>query len=97
MFGLIVSDPVAHPERRQQLQELLYQLDLPLSGFTTQPSALPWQDRAAFLRAASAALLRPGTPLPMEGLLHQLPGHPLPANVLRRHLFLQLSLLLSLY
>lgn len=95
MFGLIISDPDCNSARRSALCTLLHDLDLPFSGFTELPaphvpSFLP---RAAFLRAASTALLQPGQPLPMAGLLTHLQGDPLPANVLRRHLLLQRSLM----
>lgn len=96
MFGLIVSDPQHAPIRREALSALLYSLDIPLAGFTDAPAPLFPADmpRPAFLRTASAALLTPGQPIPLEGLLTHLPtSDPLPGNVLRRYLFLQLSLL----
>ena len=96
MFGLIVSDPACDTARREALSRLLHDYDLPLTGFTDAPAPRFRKDmsRAAFLRTASAALLIPGEALPMDALLTHLPGgDPLPANVLRRHLLLQLSLL----
>lgn len=96
MFGLIVSDPSCDTARREKLSSLLYELDLPLSAFTGKPAALFPADmsRAAFLRTASAALLQPGQTLPLDGLLtHLSTPDPLPANVLRKYLFLQASLL----
>ena len=95
MFGLIVSDPALDPSLRDSLAKLLHDYDLPLSGWTQAPAPLfcPGMSRASFLRAASAALLQPGQPLPAEGLMRFLGADPLPANVLRRHLFLQLSLM----
>ena len=96
MFGLIVFDPQHDPEHRTALSTLLDSLDIPLSGFTDAPAPLFVSDmtRAAFLRTASAALLQPGQPLPMEALLtHLSPTDPLQGNVLRRYLFLQFSLL----
>ncbi len=96
MFGLIVSDPSRDSARRAQLEALLHSLDLPLTAFTNSPAPLfaAEMSRPEFLRTASAALLMPGQPLPMDGLLaHLNSGDPLPANVLRRYLFLQFSLL----
>lgn len=96
MFGLIISDPSQNTTRRATLSARLYALDLPLSGFTEDAASLFPADmpRNAFLRAASAALLQPGQPLPLEGLMSHLQGpDPLPANVLRKYLFLQASLL----
>ena len=96
MFGLMISDPARDASRRAALRELLHALDLPLSAFTEAPAPLFPADtpRAAFLRTASAALLQPGQPLPLDGLLtHLSTPDPLPGNVLRRYLFLQLSLL----
>lgn len=96
MFGLIISDPSQNTARRAALSARLYALDLPLFGFTEDAASLFPADmpRNAFLRAASAALLQPGQPLPLEGLMRHLQGSdPLPANVLRKYLFLQSSLL----
>lgn len=96
MFGLIISDPACDATRRAALCGLLHALDLPLSAFTEAPAPLFPADMpcAAFLRTASAALLQPGQPIPMDALLtHLSTPDPLPANVLRRYLFLQLSLL----
>lgn len=96
MFGLIISDPSQNTARRAALSARLYELDLPLSGCTEDAASLFPADmpRNAFLRAASAALLQPGQPLPLEGLMSHLQGpDPLPANVLRKYLFLQASLL----
>lgn len=96
MFGLIVSDPLHDSARREALSDLLHSLDIPLAGFTDDPAPLFPADmsRAAFLRTASAALLQPGQPLPLGGLLtHLSTPEPLPGNVIRRYLFLQFSLL----
>lgn len=96
MFGLIVSDPHQDHARREALASLLYSLDIPLTGFIVAPAPLFDADmpRAAFLRTASAVLLQPGQPIPLEGLLNHLSTPaPLPGNVLRRYLFLQYSLL----
>lgn len=96
MFGLIVSDPQQDLHRRDALAALLHSLDIPLTGFTADDTALFTADmsRGAFLRRASAALLQPGQPLPLEGLMTHLTGSdPLPGNVVRRYVFLQLSLL----
>lgn len=95
MFGLIVSDPTRDFEHRSKLVALLEQLDIPLTGFTDAPASLfsDGMSRTAFLRAASAALLQPGQALPMEALLTNLAGDAQPGNVIRRYLFLQLSLL----
>ena len=95
MFGLIVSDPARDTARRGQLRALLHTLDLPFSAFTEAdaPRFSPDMSRAAFLRTASCALLIPGEPLPLALLLtHLSTPDPLPANVLRRHLFLHWSL-----
>lgn len=95
MSGLIVSDPARCDTQRERLSALLHSLDLPLTAFTEEPAALfsPALQRPAFLRTASAALLQPGQPLPIDDLLTHLSSpDPLPANVLRRYLFLQLSL-----
>lgn len=96
MFGLIISDPRKNTAQRAALSARLYALDLPLFGFTETPAALFTTDMAqhAFLRTASAALLQPGQPLPLEEMLHHLSSpDPLSANVLRKYLFLQASLM----
>lgn len=96
MFGLIVSDPQHDAARRLALSALLRDLDIPLTDFTDKPAPLFTADmsRAAFLRTASAALLQPGQPLPLESLMtHLSTPDPLPGNVIRRYLFLQYSLL----
>lgn len=96
MFGLIVSDPLQDHPRREALTSLLYALDIPLAGFTDAPAPMFCANmpRAAFLRTASAALLQPGQPLPLDGLLtHLSTSDPLPGNVIRRYLFLQFSLM----
>lgn len=96
MFGLIISDPARDTARRKELEALLYALDLPAHSFTEANAPLfqPGMARAAFLRQASAALLWPGQAIPMDLLLQHLNGtNPLPGNVIRRYLFLQLSLL----
>lgn len=96
MFGLIVSDPACNAARRCELSALLYSLDIPLSSFTEAPATLFSESmpRATFLRTASCALLQPGQPLPLDGLMtHLAAADPLSANVLRRYLFLQISLL----
>jgi len=90
MPGLYVSG-ADHPEA---LSALLYDFDLPLAAFTEAPSAigseLPF---AAFLRQASLAALL-GQPLPGKALMkHLRAGAPLCGNVIRRHLFLRLSLM----
>lgn len=93
MFGLIVSDPHIIAARAETA-ELLHALDIPLAGFTADaavfPAGLP---RAAFLRRASLAVLL-GQPLPPDALLTNLSTpDPLPANVLRKYLFLRWSLM----
>lgn len=95
MFGLIVSAPAMDEACRSELRARLHDFDLPLSAFTDAPACMFREDmsRAEFLRTASAALLLPGTPLPAGALLRWLGGDPLVANVLRKYLFLQLSLL----
>lgn len=92
MSGLLISDPACNEARRRALAALMHDYDLPLRGFTEAsalPDGLPF---AAFLRRASMNALL-GQPIPLEALLTYLPGHPLPANVLRKHLFLRLSLM----
>ncbi len=96
MFGLIVSDPAKNETRRRILAERLHALDIPLTAFVEEPAPCFAADMscAAFLRTASAALLMPGQPLPMDALLtHLFTADPLPGNVLRKYLFLQFSLL----
>lgn len=95
MFGLIVSDPSQDTACREHLRTLLHDYDLPLTGFTdvSAPMFPTGMSRAAFLRTASAALLQPGTPLPMDLLMTFLDGDAQTTNVLRKYLFLQLSLL----
>lgn len=92
MPGLYLSAPAA--QDRSEIAQLLHDYDLPLASFTQEapavPAALP---RPAFLRRASLAALL-GQPLPAEALHNCLTGgDPLPANVIRRHLLLRLSLL----
>ena len=92
MSGLLISDPACDKARRRALAALMHDYDLPLQGFTEAaelPDSLPF---AAFLRRSSINALL-GQPIPLEALLTYLPGHPLPANVLRKHLFLRLSLM----
>ncbi len=96
MFGLIISDPAHDTGRREALSALLYALDLPAYTFVEVDAPLFPADmsRVAFLRQASAALLQPGQPIPMDALLtHLSAADPLPGNVIRRYLYLQLSLL----
>lgn len=95
MPGLIVSDPQNDAVRRAALTQLLHDYDLPLKGFTEEPTPdfTPDLPRAAFLRRASWTLLIPGRALPMAALTAHIPGDPLTANVLRRHLFLRMSLM----
>jgi len=94
MFGLTVSDPASNLCQRTALSARLHALDIPLAAFTTDESPIFPEDvsRAAFLRTASwAALL--GQPLPLDALLsHLSTSDPLPANVLRKYLFLRWSL-----
>ena len=92
MFGLIVSAP-SHIAARAEIAQLLYSLDIPLAGFVTDAAAVPAAlPRAAFLRRASYAVLL-GQPLPPDALLTYLTTpDPLPANVLRKYLFLRWSL-----
>lgn len=91
MPGLYLS---ASPSGAARIAPLLRDFDLPLAGFTQEPSALaPGLPRAAFLRGASVAALL-GQPLPGEALVALLRhDDPLPANVLRRHVLQRLSLL----
>lgn len=90
-FGLILSCPEA---LRSAVRDALIAYDLPLSALTDAPSPIPADLHLdMFLHRAAEALLRPGTPLPAEAVLACLRGDARPANVLRRMLFLQLSLL----
>ncbi len=93
MFGLTVSAP-SRAADRAGIAELLHSLDLPLAGFSREDSAFfSGLTRAAFLRQASVAVLL-GQPLPSEALLNHLSSpDPLPANVLRKYLFLRWSLM----
>lgn len=95
MYGMTISDPSGDALRRSELTRLLHDYDLPLAGFTEEPAEgfTPGMIQASFLRTASWRLLIPGQALPMEGLLAHIPGAPLTANVLRRHLFLRMSLM----
>lgn len=95
MYGMMVSDPSGNALRRSELTRLLHDYDLPLEGFTEEPAEgfASGMTQAAFLRTASWKLLIPGQALPMESLLAHIPGAPLAANVLRRHLFLRMSLM----
>ena len=91
MFGLTVSDP-DRIAARAEIAALLHSLDIPLAGFTQEPSFPADLPRAAFLRRASVAALL-GQPLPAAALLTYLGGpDPLPANVMRKYLFLRWSL-----
>ena len=93
MFGLTVSDPL-RIAARWEIAGLLQSLDLPLAGFAADAPAFPADlPRAAFLRRASCAVLL-GQPLPPDGLLtHLSASDPLPANVLRKYLFLRWALM----
>lgn len=92
MFGLIVSDPLNIAARRE-IAALLHARDIPLAAFVDDAPALPGDlPIAAFLRKASCAVLL-GQPLPPDALLpHLSTPDPLPANVLRKYLFLRWSL-----
>lgn len=92
MPGLYLSLPAA--QDLDALVQLLHDYDLPLSAVTQEAPAFPADlPRPDFLRRASIAVLL-GQPLPADTLRTILTGgDPLPANVLRRHLLLRLSLL----
>ena len=76
----------------EALQQLLAAQMIPLAGMTEQPSFAPGEEQADFLRGAAAAILR-GESLPMEGIARHLSGREaLAGNVLRKYVFLQLSL-----
>lgn len=93
MSGLIVTDPNLIAARAE-IAERLHSFDLPLAAFTSEAAAFPADlPRAVFLRRASLAVLL-GQPLPPGSLLTYLScTDPLPANVLRRYLFLRMSLM----
>lgn len=93
MSGLIVTDPNLIAARAE-IAERLHSFDLPLAAFTSAAPAFPADlPRTAFLRRASLAVLLE-QPLPPDALLTHLScTDPLPANVLRRYLFLRMSLM----
>ncbi len=95
MFGLILADPSCDRCAREAVRRLLHDLDVPLSGFTDAPAPGFSADEGipTFLREASSALLQPGRPLPMDALCACLAHDALNANIIRRYVFLQLSLL----
>ena len=78
--------------RKNEVQALLDRLMIPLEGFVD--AAVSYDSRRdAFLRHAIAAVMR-GEPLPMQGVLtHLSTPEAMPGNVLRKYVFLQLSLL----
>lgn len=94
MPGLYLCAPT---QEQDDLTRLLHDYDLPLAAFTPEAPAFPAElPRPVFLRCASIAALL-GQPLPAAALRTCLTtGDPLPANVIRRHLLLRLSLLPSL-
>lgn len=94
-WGLILSDPDKNQARRLKAEVLLAMQQIPLAGWTEAEAAFfgEVKDRNAFLRRTAMALMRPGEPLPLNAVLTYLSGDALPGNVLRRYLFLQLSLL----
>lgn len=94
-YGLILSDPAGDQEKRRAAERLLAAQQIPLAGFTQEEAALfgTVSDRNAFLRRAAWVLMRPGEPLPINAVLAHLNADALPGNVLRRCIFLQLSLL----
>lgn len=95
MFGLWISRDAAVDEAA--LREVLAAQMIPLEGITDAPAAFAHAaSREAFLRCAAAAILR-GQPLPMAGVMEHLSGREaLPGNVIRKYVFLQLSLLPTL-
>lgn len=94
-WGLILSDSDKNQARRLKAEVLLAMQQIPLAGWTEDEAALfgEVKDRNAFLRRTAMVLMRPGEPLPLDAVLTYLSGDALPGNVLRRYLFLQLSLL----
>lgn len=94
-WGLILSDPEESKAKRLRAEVLLALQQIPLAGFTAEDATLFGEvhDRNAFLRRAAWVLMRPGEPIPADAVLAYLTGDALPGNVLRRYVFLQLSLL----
>lgn len=94
MFGLIIAAPGIASADRGALEARLAVLSIPVTGYVDAPSPIPTDLPAeAFLPLAAEALLMPGTPLPYRGVLACLGQDPRPSNILRRWLYLQLSLL----
>lgn len=95
MFGLILYAPAGDTELRQRAAALAERLEIPLSGFTDAAARFSPADdsRAAFLAAAVNTLLTPGSAIPADAFLAQLSGDAYPGNLIRKYVFLQLSLL----
>lgn len=95
MFGLILSAPAADIALRAEAAALLDRLEIPLSGMTEAASPLFTEEMPLypFLFAAVQALLTPGTAIPAVLVVRHLSGDAFPGDVLRRYVFLQLSLL----
>ena len=95
MFGLVLADPSQDPALRNEAAELMHRLEIPLSGFSDDASALFRDDMSqpSFLQCCVQALLTPGEAIPATLMLRQLSGDAYPGNVVRRYVFLQLSLL----
>lgn len=90
MLGLWIARDGSGQEA--EVQALLAEQMIPLEGFVDMPSFAE-DSRDAFLRRAIAAIMR-GEPLPMQGVLKHLSTlEALPGNVIRKYVFLQLSLL----
>lgn len=95
-FGLLVCG-AADDAQRTEVERLLKEQHIPLSGFVTPPHPRPLlrgdEEREPFLRLAALTLLTPGTPIPAASILRHLNRDARPGNVLRRYVSLHLSLL----
>lgn len=94
-FGLWIAEQTGDETLREELRACLAQNVLPAYSFVEADAPLftGGEQGDAFLAKAAAALLMPGEPIPGELLARALREGPRGGNVLRRYLFLQLSLL----
>lgn len=97
MFGLIISAAGIPAEERAALAALADAVSIPLTCFTEASSPIDAPlPIGELLPRLCAALLTPGTPLPFAAVRACFGADPRPVNVLRRWLYLQLSLLPAL-
>ncbi len=94
-FGLRIAVKTGDETLQEELRGYLAQNVLPTYTFVAADTPLftGGEQGDAFLAKAAAALLMPGEPIPGEPLARTLREGPRGGNVLRRYLFLQLSLL----